>query len=326
MQVFIKDGKTFETISHNEVLGYELKKSIYDVVSTIHIIAPETLPKTGDIIYVDEVDFFGVLKEVELDNKIAILKVNQIVTLLNRDLVYKSATYTYLEDYLKTLIDTNYTNCADDVYAMPWLTVNAATHTQRTISPDTEKNVFNIKSYLSKVRRLQNIFCKWEISRTELTLNLVNSLKAKRNVDFSNPAFKIVDESYSEKTVSKITSICEENNQTQDWYLLKNGNVTSTVPPAETRVTGEWTVLTVAKAADVADDVKDEFKKNTYSHSIEFSAQKESGFVLYDRVTVSINNELFESYVTTVGVASGANRITISLGELQTVYPYLDLI
>lgn len=327
MGAFIKDGRTFVTKAYSSILDYAVKQSIYDVVSEVDITTPEILPETGDIIFIDDMDFFGIIKNVDVDNDKTSLKINQIVTLFDRNLVFTKSSYTYIEDCLESLINANYINCTDSAYAIPYLSAAALTHTETTINPDTEKSVYSIKSYLSKIRRLQNIFCVWDISRTELKLSLVKQLRTQKSVDFSNPSYKITEESYSQKTVGKITSICEENGETKDWYLLKNGNITNDSSVSlGIRVLGEWIVLNVPKAEDVENDVADEFRKNTYSHSIKFSAPIESGFELYDRVKVSINNELFESYVSTVIVEKNSDKMSVSLGELQTSYPYINLL
>ena len=51
MRAFIKDRTTFATKSHNLVLDYVLKYSIYDTVSSVTIQTPAVLPEEGDILY-----------------------------------------------------------------------------------------------------------------------------------------------------------------------------------------------------------------------------------------------------------------------------------
>lgn len=324
MRAFIKDRKTFETKSHNLVLDYELKYSIYDTVSSVTIETPVTLPGEGDIIYMEN-GFFGVVKTVSPDFGQTVLDVNQIISLLSRDMFYTPAPFTYLEDYLAQLVQENFTQCSDAFYALPYLTAQAITHTAAQMNPDTEENIFSVKSYAAKMRRLYNIFCEWGISRDALTLQIVRRVKETKNVDFSNPLYVVASQDFSQQTVSKITSYCEGNGQTQTWTLLADGSITNSTPSAN-RVNGEWVPLVVAKAEDVEDSVRDEFAKNEYSHKIEFQAPKNRGFSLYDPLKIKLDNRIFTSYVSGVTERKSSDIVVVACGELQMQYPYLTLI
>ena len=325
MQAFVKDYKTFETTSINLVLDYELKYSIYDTVSSITIPTPANLPQVGDIIYLDGNGFFGVIKNVSPDYGKTELDVNQIITLLGRDMFYQTSTFTYLEDYLVELISDNYTNCSDSFYALPYLTATAVTHTSSQMLPDLDNNIYSVKSYASKMRRLYNIFCTWGISRTQLTLTVAQQIKTVKNVDFSNPNYVLTEQDFSTKSVSKITTFCEENSQTQTWILLSDGSIVNT-PQTTDRANGEWVPLVVQTAAEVNDTVKDEFAKNEYSHKIEFQAPKSTGFSLYDRLNIKLNNSIFSSYVSGVTYKKNSDIIDVECGELQMQYPFLNLL
>lgn len=324
MRAFVKDYKTFATTSHNLVLDYELKHSIYDTVSGVTIETPSVLPKEGDIIYLEN-GFFGVVKTISPDHGKTVLSVNQIITLLGRNVFYTPASFQYLEDYIAQLISSNYVNCPDAFYAVPYLDVTALTHTASDMRPDLEENVYSVKSYAAKMRRLYNIFCEWGMDRETLKLNIVQRVKAVKNIDFSNSDYILLTQDFSDKTVSKITSYCKENDQTQNWVLLEDGSIVNT-SPASGRLDGDWITLIVEEAADVRDSVKDEFARNEYSHKIEFQAPASKGFRLYDRLKVKLDNKIFGSYVSGVTERKGSNRVDIQCGELQMEYPYLELL
>ena len=325
MEAFVKDYKTFQTTSHNLVLDYELKPSIYDTVSTITIETPSVLPNVGDIIYLDGKNFFGVVKTVSPDNGKTSLGVNQIITLLGRNMFYTAQSFTYLEDYLVEMINDNYTNCTDTFYALPYLQATATTHTASQMQPDLEDNIYSVKSYAAKMRRLYNIFCTWGISRDALTINVAQTVKTVKNIDFSNPAYKILTQDFSSKSISKITTFCEENSQTQTWILLSDGSIVNTQQTTN-RVDGEWIPLVVQNADDIEDTVKDEFAKNEYSHNVTFQAPLSSGFDLYDRLNIKLDNKIFTSYVAAVTEKKNSNIVEVQCGELQMQYPYLSLL
>ena len=323
MQAFIKSIKTFETTSHNLVLDYEVKYSIYDTVSNITIATPSKLPKEGDILYMEN-GFMGVISTVSPEYGATTLGCNQIVSLFARNMFYEDTARTYLEDYLADMISENYINCTDSFYAMPYLNVVAETHTASQMGPDLEDNIYSVKSYAAKMRRLYNIFLEWSLTRTSLNLNIARKVKNNINVDFSNPGFKLLSQDFSSSSVSKITSYCEETEEYKVWVLLDDGEIVNS-SPSSGRVDGEWMPLRVQKASDVEDAVKDEFMKNEYSHNIEFQAPKSAGFGLYDKLNIKLDNKLFKSYVSGIAEKMGSNIVDIQCGELQMQYPYLEL-
>ena len=118
MRAFIKDRTTFATKSHNLVLDYALKYSIYDTVSRVTIQTPATLPGEGDILYMEN-GFFGIIQAISPEEGKTRLDVNQIISLLERNMFYTPAPFTYLEDCLAQLVQENFTQCPDVFYALP---------------------------------------------------------------------------------------------------------------------------------------------------------------------------------------------------------------
>ena len=163
---------------------------------------------------------------------------------------------------------------------MPYLNVTASSSTSKALNPDRDdKNVYTLKEYVKKVRRLQNIFVDFSINGNTLNVDIVKKAKVTRKIDFSDTSYKLLDEAYSREAVGRITSVCEEDSSTLEWYLLTDGTVTSAYT-ADNRVEGEWITLFILKLADVEDRVLDEFEKTKYSHLIEFSSKKELDFLI----------------------------------------------
>lgn len=321
MICFIKDKKTFTTKAMETAVDYEIKESIYDTVSKVTIPTPKALPEEGDFLMFDGNPFVGIIKEVEIDGGETEISVEQAVKLFSREMFYTSASYTYLEDYLESLIDTNYTNCTDEVYEVPFLSVTAASHTSGNCKPDLEDNMYDIKSYISKLRRLQDIVCEWSFNRTTLSLEIYKKTFPVYNIDLSNPRYKMEEQTFSKETLGKLTVYCEETSAYSTWYLKTDGSVTQTYSTAD-RVEGEWRTLTVSEAADIQDDVKDEFAKNYYSHKVTFSTDRT--FNLYDRLKLRIDGKIFNSYVSGLISKKGSKMHTVECGELQTQYPFLN--
>ena len=323
MIVFIKDKQSFITKAVATAVDYEIVESIYDALSTVVIPTPKTIPEEGDFLIFDGMPYVGIITEVNIDKGQTELSVEQAVKLFSRDMFYTAQSYTYLEDYLKGLIDDNYTNCSDAIYKVPFLEVNALTQTNRNCKPDLDdNNVFNIKSYISKLRRLQDIVCDWGYSRTGLTLNIYKKDFAQYNIDMSNPRYVITEQTISNQSIGKVTVFCEENSTYYTYYLLEDGTITTSYTTTG-RVAGDWVTDTVSEVADISDAVADVVAQNYYSHKIAFRTDRKI-FKLYDRVVLRIDGKIFNSYIAGITHHKGSEYINIECGELQTQYPYLE--
>lgn len=321
MHVFFKSIKTFQTKAAAMVLSFELTESIYDAMSTATITKPATLPTEGDIV-VFENGFIGVLDSYSVENDALTLNILQPESIFARNMFFVAQTFTYAEDYLVSLITQNFTNQGDTFYRTPYLNATAVTHTRSNILPDVDdRNIFNVRDYAAKLRRIKNIRLIWTYSTSALNVGVSVVVPTQRNIDMSYPLFLSEEEVFSSVSVGKITVFCEETQEKTDWYMHSDGTIDNN--PTGTRVDGEWTVLTVNAADQVETSVIDEFAKNEYAHNITFSCPARYPIEFLDKVLVSKNNKLYKSYVSAVTLRSDSEEKRITCGELQTEFPYL---
>lgn len=320
MNCYVKDRKTFRTLCVCPVLDYELTPwSIYDEVSTLTVSREkEELFREGDFIILGTGLYCGIIKEAEVDIYKAELKCEHIIKLLSRDLLKTEKPDSGIEQFIKNQIDEHYTNQPDMVYSVPYLNVTAATATLSDMAPEIKDGVWNIKSYTAKVRRLLNVFIEFIFTRDSLNIILRRKDDGIKQIDLSDPSVKILEESYSNKAIGKITSVCEEDEQVLDWYLLDDGTVTNTYQP-NNRVYGDWIKLFIDKAEDVPFKIQDEFAKNSYSHKILFSVpQEKARFNFYDRLRIARNGRLYASYIAAIRIKKDSSRVEYQCGELRT--------
>lgn len=320
MIVYIKDKKDFRTKTTAVAVEWEIHESIYDAKSTVTIPTSQSSINEGDYVLFDGDPYVGIVTEVDIDGGKTELSVEQGVTLFSREMFYTSSSYTYLEDYLESLIDTNFANCSDSMYKIPFLSVNALTHTSGSMKPDLEDNVYSVTSFISKLRRLKDIVCEWSFDTDNLYLSIFKKTFPTHNIDLSNPRFRVTEQTISNQAVGKLTIYCEENGNTYTRYLKTDGTITGTKPADADRVEGEWQTLTILEYADLNDDVQDAFAQNYYSHRISFETERD--FNLYDRLNIRMDGKIFASYVSGI-IRDKSNFKTIECGELQTLYPYL---
>nr|DAP07769.1 MAG TPA: collagen triple helix repeat protein [Caudoviricetes sp.] len=289
-------------------------QSIYDEVSEFKIRGNESSAKAGDFFFAD--GFFGIIKEVDKDRETLDITCNDIDTLFARDIPDDPGTVGgNIEGYIKSLIDKYYVNLSDAVYATPFLTVVASTSTVGSALPDVENGVWNVKSYLSKVRRLYNIHTSYSVVNGGLVMRLFHRDRQTHKVFLDLSDYEVLEESFAHEAIGKITTIAEDAGARQDWYLLTDGTVTNTYTD-ENRVDGTWEILNVSEAANAAEEVKNKFAENSDSHLIEFACNKDYAF--YDDLIVRTKEgQVLTSYISAIRRSSDRNKNVYKSGELR---------
>lgn len=330
MEALIKSFSDWHAVSHQLVVDYELKPSIYDTVSQITIQTPKESISEGDFLYLDTLDWLGVIKSIEQDEYITKLKCNQANTMFDRDILFTAdfSPFDSYEGYLKDLLDENYTNISDELYQMPFLNVIAESENAGDIQPEVKDYLWKVSSYISKLRRLAGVHVSYEVERTELKVHIYKPALQTIHIDMtSSPEYKILSEDYSVKRISKIRAYWEtEDNGLgyRTYYLKKNGSIVTTKPSLADRVLGEWVSKKCSNADKVLEEVQDEFAKNTYSHNITFRTTRK--FELYQPLELMINDTIYTTYIASYVIKKNTDLIQYTCGELQVEYPFLELI
>lgn len=315
MITYIRDRHTFAIKHHATALNYDMTvQSIYDEVSEFKIRGNESSAKAGDFFFAD--GFFGIIKEVDKDRETLDITCNDIDTLFARDIPDDPGTVGgNIEGYIKSLIDKYYVSLSDAVYATPFLTVVASTSTVGSALPDVENGVWNVKSYLSKVRRLYNIHTSYSVVNGGLVMRLFHRDRQTHKVFLDLSDYEVLEESFAHEAIGKITTIEEDTGARRDWYLLTDGTITNTYTD-ENRVDGTWEILNVSEAANAAEEVKNKFAENSDSHLIEFACSKDYNF--YDDLIVRTKDgQVLSSYISAIRKSSDRNKNVYKSGELR---------
>ena len=316
MTVYIKDEKTFETKFLGEALSWDMtEQSIYDEVTKIGIRAEKEGIEPGDYIYMD--GYFGVIKSIDVDDEVLTITANDGNLIFYHDLFETEDNCAAgIEQFLKRQVEANFKNVDDAEYAMPYLNVVAATTTPAPdLFPEVEGGVWNIKTFLSKTRRLYRVFMRLVPERNVLNVIFEKRAGTSRKVDLSMENYELTEESYSSQQTAKVTSKCKATGEEADWYLLEDGSITQQ-KPAEGRAKGEWAKIVVDEEEQVESAVKEEFSNNSYSHMIEFRTREEMDF--FDPVQLRTpGGTVLQSYISAVRKMMGDDRTTYKTGSLQ---------
>lgn len=307
MDCFIKRKSDFKTIHRLTVLDYDYAfESVYDEASTFSVLT-EITGIEGDFLFYD--GWLGVVEKCAPTKGQTTIVCKGILNAFSRTLT--SGTGTYIEDFIKDKLEAEYKNLSDTMYDMPYLSVTTTSATD-FISLDLDDNgLWNLKSYIAKVRRLKGVFCTFGVSNNTLTVEVGTKNIPTRKVDFNDRSHRLESESYSKLSVAKVTAI---TNTTTHYYLHSDGSYDTTDTD---RVTGEWVVITTTTEKQET-DVADTFARSAYSHLINFYSERTFDF--YDRLQVRTEaGRVLNSYISAVR-KSARNDVLYKCGELRATF------
>ena len=306
MLCYIKSRATFQTSATLTVIDYDIAlNSVYDDASTLTVLS-EITSIEGDFVYFD--GWIGVISSVTPNKGQTTISAKNILSAFNRPMLPSSGAT--IEGFIKSTLEAGYKNLADALYNMPYLTVSTGSSTP-FLSPDLDDNtgLWNLKSYIAKVRRLKSVFCEWGLDgKSGLTCSIEARAVPSQRVDFADKSNRLESETYSRYSVAKVTAIAEgiETN----YYLHADG--THDTNNAD-RVAGAWEII-ITDAEKQADAVAEVFAKSAYSHLIEFRSEREYGF--YDNLQIRIGGRVLNSYISCVK-KSMKNGTLYKSGELR---------
>ncbi len=309
MKAYIKSFVNFKTYAYPEIADHDyVLASIYDEQS-MFTIDWDGIINSGDFLICGR--FMGQILTVDPGEGITkIIVCESILFFFKRDLIYPGDGAT-VEAFIASELTDNFKSVADTKYAMPYLTI---THTAATsfIKPDIKDGIYNLKSYIAKVRRVKNVFVDFSRTKDNLLISVVPRVPDSHNIVMEDGHHSLVSQTLASNSVAKITTF--QDSTATDWYLNPDGSITSTEP--EIRVDGEWKTLFLDTDKVAADEVTNEFASNSHSHKIEFRSDKIYGF--YDNVTLRIKGKALYSYISCIRKDRGDNRYLYKTGELRT--------
>lgn len=317
MKVYIKDGKTFKNKAIVTAFSYKLVRSIYTDLSELTTEYASAI-SLGDILY-DNHGWCGLISDIERDGeKLLIIKCQDITNLFARDIIYReSEMEPSSEETLMSAILGHYQTQSDIVYRLPYLHVNLPSTTTTRMTPSVDYGVWNIKSYIALIRRLQSIYT--DISVTNDTLEIVIQKKTlpTKKIFTTNRRVEILEETFSKTSIAKITAYHTDPVSSTDYYMLEDGTITTTFQ-ASGRAEGDWELLQIDGDQDELTQVTNKFKENSYSHKISFLVPKEDAqWDFYDPVMVEVKKQYYNSYIAKKIILDD-DTIEYQCGELRT--------
>lgn len=301
MIAYVKNRSDFKTSLKLQVPDYDYCiNSAYENISSFIVVGEYSGLEDSFLVFEE---YFGVISSCAPKDGLTTIQCQKIVTIFSRQLVLTESE-AYIEDFMKRVIETEYKNLADTVFAMPYINVTITSHTAYS-RPVNDNGIWQLEKYISRVKRLFDIYTDITVNNNVLQVTIGKRIVPTHNVDFNNSNYDLIQETYSSEAVSKI-SVVNEGTIT-DYYLFDDGTY-GTNPSAGTRVKGKW------EFRESADNIGYVFASNSDSHLIQFRSYQK--FLYGDKLAVRSNGRVIYTYINQILRDSKDDRYLYKTGNV----------
>ena len=298
---YVKSRATFKQTHKLQIVDFDYCiNSAYENVS-MFIVMGEHSGLEDSFFVCDE--FFGVITSCTPDKGLTTIQCAKIVTIFGRQLVLTEGE-SYIEDFMKRVIENEFKNLSDSVYAMPYINVTITSHTAYS-RPVNDNKIWQLEKYISRVKRLFDIYTDITVNNNTLQVTIGHRNVPSHNVDFNTSTFELISETYSSEAVSKISVVGEGT--ITDYYLFDDGTY-GTDPTQGTRVKGKW------EFRESADNIGYVFASNMDSHLIQFRSFKR--FEFGDKLCIRSNGRVTYTYINQILRDSKDDRYLYKTGQI----------
>ena len=278
------------------------------------------------------VKFKGIIENIgaaddELKHIVSCLEIERIfdrkILLSDEDLIRE----TGIEDFVVRTIKTYFSESGDDFIDMSYINCQALTHTKVSAKPATEKGIYNFKTYIGNIKQNYGIFLDFEFEKERLNIYVHKKAQAAMQIDTTISDVIHCNEIYKVKVLSKL-NVVWLNTLTQEeslryFYLHPDR---STSESNKNRIDG--TISTIRIEAETEEEMiqeaKNEFKSNSYSHSIEADILATSSVYPFEEFyaghEVRIKTGaagIQESIISEVSFNDAADVVSVTFGILK---------
>lgn len=250
-------------------------------------------------------------------------------------------TSTGVEDFIAMCIKDNFINSDDSFMNFEYMTVNAVTHTPVNAKVETDRGIFNLKTYIANVMQNYGVFCEFDFETTPGKL-IINIAKKSQNVLKIDALSTDVDnyvENYQVDVLAKFTVLWKKPDTTDEttgvvtkvgettllnYYLRNDRSVTTDKDdPDRAKGTNDIEFVESDDVNEVEETVVNAFKSNSYHHSIELNVYDQS--VIYPRGELYVGHEcsiktkargVKDTIITRVEYSNDSGYVSLKFGNL----------
>jgi len=327
--------KDFSILNVTKINSYSIAHNLDCGGKSKIVIAENPNASDEDFVLIKEgkeIKFGGIIDKIdnangEMKHNISCLEIEQ---LFNREIFLSDADIiktTGIEDFIAATIENYFANTGDSFIDLSYIRCNAATHTKINAKPPAEDGIYNFKTYLGNVKQQYGIFLEFDFTSTHLNITIRKKEQSAMQIDTTLTDIYNCEESYKIKVLSKLSVLWRNTTtqaETMRYFYLHSDRSVSEVD--KDRIDG--TISAICIEAETEEEMiqaaKDEFKSNSYSHSIEADILINSKLYPIDELYVGHEVKIKtaaagiqESIISEVSFTDSADVVAVKFGILK---------
>lgn len=232
-----------------------------------------------------------------------------------------------IEDFIAATIEKYFSQSGDAFIDMSYIQCNVLTHTKVNSKPAADKGIYNLKTYIGNIKEQYGIFLDFEFTKESLIISIYKKEQNAMQIDTTITDITSCKETYKVKVLSKL-SVAWLNTLTQvetmRYFYLHSDRSVSEID--EDRVDGTISTIYIEAETEeeMIEEAKNEFRSNSYSHSIEAEILASSKLYpineLYVGHEVNIKTAaagVQESIISSISFTDAADVISVKFGILK---------
>ena len=332
MLCYIKDMKTFETLSKFDSTEYSLAEGENGQVTIYQKNAIELTTKYVGMWLIINKELYYISNATPNDDSIELV-IQSPIYAFERQVVYDGEQTYGLA--IKNIIDKNFgVNCPDSEYRKSYIHVTNTDATPCLIESDDYGFIIPYEIFDDAL--YAGVAIDFDFTNSELNINVYTANYEVASIVFNDGQTTLEGESYDPNFIAKATVLHRLPSQETDPeettgdagteeeeeilyevidYYLSSDNHISTTPP-QNRAKGIWKYYTAEVDEDPLNVAIGAFSHNNDNHKIEFRSPKK--LHLYQSIKMRLRNEIFSTIITSRVLSSDDYRYYYKCGNLAT--------
>ncbi len=236
---------------------------------------------------------------------------------------------TGIEDFIAQCIKDNFTESDDEMMNLSYITVTVKTHTPVNAAVDNENGIFNLCTYIGNAMTNYGVFTEMLFTDDGIEIVIEKKEQSVINIDCSLADIVNYSETYEIDALAKlVVRWCDSEGSVpviRKYFLKTDRTITDDITSPDRAVGRTETVYIQAEdEAKMYEEVLNQFKSNSYNHSVECSVKStsklfpiESLFVGAEVKLKTRSHGIHNSIVTRVTKSNTSKFVTVKFGNLK---------
>lgn len=309
-----KSNSTLDIKDIVEISDFEINIDEETNAKTIVNVLKKTSAKARDIVAIkknNEVLYWGTIEEIQNESGKNVYQyvLKYITNIFDRKIKLTGESTIRsigIEDFLKNIIESDFTQNTDTLMNIKWLTVVASSHNAKQTSvTNVDNGIYNFNTWLTNCSQNYDLTYSFSIVNKKLQMTIKCETADKQLIDTKAQAISNYEEVFETNVTTKVIVLYNKVNGSENagQYVLylKTDRTTTTNMNDSNRADGKVTTVYTENYEDAQQTALDEMKANEYNHNISFALNE------YIKIGTPIaiktkNSLIYNSYISAIKI------------------------